>query len=107
LWDYIKNNFKNPPPVILSAGQGAKIKEQKTAWIRKHIDPNVKVIIAASGVKKPEYIIDNADAPLNHILLDDTDKNITAWENSGKDRIALLHKDAAASIKLIQSIISK
>ena len=50
LWDFISDNFKNPAPVILSAGQGNRITEQKTAWIRKHIDPNVKVIIATSGV---------------------------------------------------------
>jgi hypothetical protein len=107
LWDYIKDNFKDPLPVILSAGQGEKIKEQKTAWVRKHIDPSVKVIIADSGINKPNYIINNPNVALTHILLDDTEKNITAWENSGDKRIALLHKNAADSIKLIQSIISK
>lgn len=107
LWDYIRDNFKNPPPVVLSAGQGTRIKEQKTAWIRKHIDPSVRVIIATSGVNKPQYIINGATTNLTHILLDDTNKNITAWENSGKGRIALLHRNAADSINLIQSIISK
>ena len=57
LWDFIKENFKNPPPVILSAGQGSSIVQQKTAWIRKHIDPTVKVIIASAGSKKPEYLL--------------------------------------------------
>ncbi len=107
LWSYIRSNFKNPQPVVLSAGQGSRIKEQKTAWIRKHIDPTVQVIIASSGVKKPQYIINGAAPNVTHILLDDTEKNITAWENSGDARIALLHKNAADSIKLIQSIISK
>jgi hypothetical protein len=107
LWSYIRGNFKTPQPVILSAGQGVKIKEQKTAWIRKYVDPTVKVIIASSGVNKPQYIINGGDVNTVHILLDDTEKNITAWENSGKNRIALLHKNAADSIKLIQSIISK
>jgi len=107
LWDYIKDNFKTPPPVILSAGQGNRIVEQKTAWIRKHIDPSVQVIIANSGVNKPQYIINSTEPNLTHILLDDTNKNITAWENSGEGRIALLHKNGADSIKLIQSIISK
>ncbi len=106
LWDYIKDRFKDPVAVILSAGQGSKIKEQKTAWIRKHIDPSVQVIIASSGVKKPQYIIDRADVRLTHILLDDTDKNITAWENSGKNRVAILHKDAASSINKIKQIVS-
>jgi mitochondrial fission protein ELM1 len=106
LWDYIKDTFKDPPAVILSAGQGTRIKEQKTAWIRKHIDPSAQVIIASSGVKKPQYIIDRADVRLTHILLDDTDKNITAWENSGENRIAILHKDAASSINKIKQIVS-
>jgi len=30
-----EKNFKDPVPVILSAGQGSRITEQKTAWIRK------------------------------------------------------------------------
>lgn len=107
LWSYIRSNFKNPQPVVLSAGQGSRIKEQKTAWIRTHIDPTVQVIIASSGVKKPQYIINGSAPNTTHILLDDTAKNITAWENSGEGRIALLHKNAADSIKLIQSIISK
>jgi hypothetical protein len=106
LWDYIKDTFKDPPAVILSAGQGNRIKEQKTAWIRKHIDPSVQVIIASSGVSKPQYIIDRSDVRLTHILLDDTEKNITAWENSGKNRIAILHKDAASSINKINQIVS-
>lgn len=107
LWDYIKDNFKNPPAVILSAGIGSKIKEQKTQWIRNHIDPSVQVIISPSGVKKPQYIINGTDPQTTHILLDDTDKNITAWENSGKNRIALLHKNAAASIENIKRVISQ
>lgn len=106
LWDYIKETFEDPLPVVLSAGQGDRIKEQKTAWIRKHIDPSVQVIIAASGIRKPQYVIGGTDPNITHILLDDTDKNITAWENSGDKRIALLHKNAADSIKLIKSIIS-
>lgn len=107
LWDYVTKTFKTPPPVVLSAGQGERIKEQKTAWIRKHIDPSVQVIIATSGINKSKYIINGSDDTLTHILLDDTDKNIDAWQNSGDRRIALLHKNAGDSIKLIQSIISK
>lgn len=107
LWDYIKDNFKNPPAVILSAGIGSTIYKQKTQWIRKHIDPSVQVIIASSGIKKSQYIINGADIQTTHILLDDTPVNITAWENSGKNRIALLHKNAAASIENIKRVISQ
>lgn len=106
LWKFIKENFKDPVPVILSAGQGARITEQKTAWIRKHIDPSVKVIIAASGVKKPNYILPS-DGTTTHFLLDDTQKNIDAWNNTENHRIALLHKDAATSIKNITDMFLK
>lgn len=110
LWDYIKDNFKNPPPVILSAGNVQKnptIKTQKEAWIRKHIDPNVRVILAMSGELKPQNIINGGDIGIVHILLDDTEKNIIAWENSGqKNRIGIKHKNAADSINLIKDIIT-
>lgn len=106
LWKFIKENFKSPVPVILSAGQGAKITQQKTEWIRKHIDPNVKVIIAASGVKKPQYIL-NTPGRVTHVLVDDTSKNIDAWNNIDLHRVAILHTDAASSIKQLQSFITK
>ena len=105
LWDFIRDNFKNPQPVILSAGQGSRIKEQKTQWIRNHIDPTVQVLISPSGVKKPQFIIDRPDMKLTHVLLDDTDKNITAWDNSGPNRMAILHKNAADSISKIKNIL--
>lgn len=107
LWDYIRDNFKNPPAVILSAGQGSRIKEQKTQWIRKHIDPSVQVIISTKGTEKPKYIINYPNEVVTHVLLDDTPENITAWENSGEGRIAVLHKNAADSIKLLQQIASR
>lgn len=106
LWDFIKNNFTDPKPVILSAGQGPRVIQQKTEWIRRHIDPSVKVIVASSGVKKPEYILNTA-GKVTHVLLDDTQKNIDAWDNVNLHRIALLHKDAASSIKNISDIILK
>lgn len=106
LWDFIKENFKNPVPVILSAGQGASVVQQKTQWIRKHIDPTVKVIIASSGVKKPEYIL-NTPGRVTHVLLDDTQKNIDVWDNVDLHRIAVHHTDAGSSIKKLQSYINK
>ena len=104
LWKFIHDNFKNPPPVILSAGQGTTITQQKTQWIRNHIDPNVKVIIAASGVKKPNYIL-NLPGRVTHVLVDDTAKNIEAWNNEEKHRIAIHHKDAANSIEQLKAFL--
>jgi hypothetical protein len=104
LWDFIKENFKNPPPVILSAGQGSSIVQQKTAWIIKHIDPTVKVIIASAGSKKPEYVL-KTTGRVTHVLLDDTQKNINVWDNVAYHRIAILHTDASSSIKKLQPFV--
>ena len=106
LWDFIKDHFKSPPPVILSAGQGAKIVQQKTEWIRKYIDPKIKVIIASSGTKKPEYVL-NTTGRVTHVLLDDTQKNIDVWDNVDLHRIAVHHTDAASSIRKLQPFINK
>jgi len=106
LWDFINDNFKNPRPVILSAGVGTDIAQQKTQWIRKHIDPSAKVIIAPSGVKKPNYIINYPYDKVTHVLVDDTDKNITAWDDAAKHRIAILHKNAADSINQLKPFLA-
>lgn len=105
LWSFIKNNFKTPAPVILSAGVGSEIAQQKTEWIRKHIDPSVKVIISPSGVKKPDYVINYPNERVTHVLVDDTEKNITAWDNDSLHRIAILHKSAADSINQLKSFM--
>lgn len=107
LWKFIKENFTDPKPVILSAGQGSRIAQQKTAWIRKHIDPNVQVIIAPSGVQKPNKIINVPGTVTKHFLLDDTKKNIDAWENKQLFRDAWLHKNAADSINHISNVVLK
>lgn len=107
LWDFIRDNFKTPVPVILSAGQGTRIAEQKTSWIRKHIDPSVRVIIASSGVKKPNYILQDPTKRITHLLLDDTQKNIDVWDNPELHRVAILHKNAADSIRQLRTFINK
>lgn len=109
LWSYIKDNFKMPLPIILSAGDEEKnptIGVQKEKWVRMHIDSSVGVIIADKGIRKSNYILPSPVGTV-HILLDDMKENIDAWKNSGTGRVGLRHKNAAESIKLIQSIISK
>lgn len=105
LWDFIRDNFKNPKPVLLSAGQGAKIVQQKTDWAHKYIDPSVKVIIASAGTKKPEYTL-NIPGRVTHVLVDDTQKNIDAWQNKSPHHIAILHKDAQSSIEQLKAFLS-
>lgn len=97
LWDYVYDNFQNPNSVILTAGQGTSIVQQKTQWAHKHINPNVKVIVAPAGTRKPEYTL-NVPGRVTHVLIDDTPKNIEAWNNKSEHHIAILHKDASSSI---------
>lgn len=104
LWKFITENFKTPAPVVLSAGNGASLISEKTRWIHKHFGPNIKVIISPSGKRKPEFVIEQ---PLTtHILIDDTQVNIDAWNNPEKHRIAILHKDAANTIKQLKNYIN-
>lgn len=101
LWKYISETFKEPAPVILSAGQGGPILAGKTAWIRQHISPTAKVFIAPGGIKKPDFIIVQPNT--TQVLIDDTQKNIDAW-NNGSERLAIFHKNAAETIKLLDDI---
>jgi hypothetical protein len=106
LWDFIKDNFKNPPPVVLSAGQGPSLIQQKTQWIHKHIDPSVKVIISPSGHEKPNYIFQASPGQrITHVLVDDTQKNINVWDNEAKHQVAILHTDAASSIDQLKAFL--
>ena len=66
----------------------------------------MKVIIASAGSKKPEYIL-NTVGRVTHVLLDDTQKNITAWDNVALHRIAIHHTDSASSIKKLQPFVTK
>lgn len=104
LWNFIKNNFKNPPAVILSVGQGADIAQQKTAWIRKNIDPSVRVIIASVEEKKPEYILPSKGR-VTHVLIDGMEINITVWDNQALHRIGILHTSAASSMNQLKAFL--
>ena len=106
LWDFIKDNFKTPPAVILSAGQGADIAQQKTAWIRKNIDPSVKVIIASSDEPRSNKIIQSTGR-VTHVLIDAVEDNITKWNNQAAHRIGILHKNAASSINQLKAFLPK
>jgi hypothetical protein len=106
LWNFIKENFTDPVPVILTAGQGTGLKEQKTQWAHTHIDPSVKVIIASKGTDKPNYILPSTGT-VSNLLLDDTQKNIDVWDNVALHRIAIHHTDAASSINKLKPFINK
>ena len=104
LWEFISKNFKDPVPVILTAGVGTNIAQQKTQWAHKNFDPNVKVILAPAGRRKPEYTL-NIPGRVTHVLVDDTPKNIEAWKSKSDHHIAILHKNAASSIEQLKAFL--
>jgi hypothetical protein len=108
LWKYVKENFTNPAPVILSAGQGGSLIAEKTQWAHIHIDPNVKVIVAHSKDKKVEYMIKYPpEQRVTHVLIDDRQKNIDLWDNTDEHRVGILHTDAANTIKQLAQFVTK
>jgi hypothetical protein len=110
LWKFVTENFSSPAPVVMSAGIGAAITQQKTEWIHRHIAPGVRVIICPGGTKKPEYLVKFPVAPnqyVTHVLIDDTQKNVDVWNNEALHRIAILHHSAAETIRALEPFIAK
>jgi hypothetical protein len=126
LWEFIQKNFKDPVPVILSAGQGNAVESQKEQWIRNNIDSSVEVIIAPSGKDKALSSL-NLQGNVSHVLIDDNGPadipadvpkdnkpstgdvkkennkkvdNITAWNKVPK-HIGIHHKNAADTIRIL------
>ena len=69
-------------------------KRDKIAWVRKYLDKNIKVNTVVGGAKKSKFVKYPTD-----ILIDDLERNITAWENTGG--IGILHKSIAQTIDAI------
>ncbi len=101
LWNF----FKKYNPVILTAGQGSGTRDGKVKWVRKHLGQNVSPIIANKGSEKWKYITN--DANTIHVLIDDTKKNIDAWNGSGNGKVAISHVSAADSIKKFSELFIK
>jgi 5'(3')-deoxyribonucleotidase len=66
-------------------------KQDKIAWVREHLDKNIVVNTVVGGAKKSRFVKQPSD-----ILIDDLERNITAWENAGGTGI--LHKSIAYTI---------
>lgn len=105
LWSYVQKNFLDPKPVVLTAGQGKAILDGKTKWVNKNLGQNITVMLAPMGSKKPEFIIEQPNT--RHILIDDTTRNIEAWNNPTLNRFAILHKNAAESIRFLNELTQK
>lgn len=97
LWETMVTLFgpPNPHPVVLSAGQGYDLVRQKREWFHKHIDPTLpdnKIIISSAGVKKADHAIKfPSDEYVTHILVDDTQRNLDAWQQRGEHFVGILH----------------
>jgi len=120
LWDVISKNFKDPAPIILTAGDRRKGKKQlnavgmedmdrlvaqKTQWVRNFTgNGGLEVRVANIGIEKPKEI-KNISGRVTHVLLDDTKENFDAWNNINLHRIAILHTDAASSIQQLQPFV--
>ena len=92
-WNFIKDYN----PTILSRSAPVKnSKEDKTEWLKKEIGKDVPIIITS---KKEKYANENS------ILIDDMQKNIDKWEDSGG--IGLLYINANKAIKELKQILKK
>ena len=75
-----------------------KVAQDKTIWIREHVDPGVVITCTFKGEQKAAY------AKPDSILIDDRPRNIKAWTDAGG--IGILHKNAADTIAQLQDLIN-
>jgi hypothetical protein len=115
LWDTMKTLFgpPHPVPVVLTAGQGINLAKQKRDWFRKHIDGSVvdkRILISSAGAKKADYALKfPSNEYVTHILVDDTQRNIDAWQSRGDHFIGILHdhNNVQNTIRQLEAYASK
>ena len=74
-----------------------KVANDKIAWIREFVNEDVVVTCTFKGVQKAAF------AKEGYILIDDTEKNIVAWNQAGGTGI--LFKDTASCINELKTIL--
>lgn len=120
LWSFIKNKFKDPSPIILTAGDRRKsgknltpiqVKDmerlvaQKTQWARNFTkNPSLEVRVANIGTQKPKEIKQGMGENVAHFLLDDTPENISVWTSGNSNRNGLIHTGAAETEAELQKL---
>ena len=87
-------DFSLPPDQQLSPEYNQAIQGKKE-WISKNLT-NVGKEIFVPAVQKATF------AASNHILIDDLEKNITAWEANGG--IGILHKNLPDTLKKLETL---
>lgn len=99
LWNYLKNE----DVTILSATPRDSISrpislEGKKNWLSKNIGSSYSSkALLVIAVEKQNY------ASPNHILIDDSDRNIRQWKSKGG--IGILHKNTNDTIKQLEKVM--
>jgi phosphoglycolate phosphatase-like HAD superfamily hydrolase len=94
LWQFVS---KHKPNILTATGpERVKATAEKIEWVYTHLHDFDKVYSVASGSQKYQY------AKPNHILIDDTPKNIQLWKNAGG--IGILHRDASSTIQKLKAL---
>lgn len=92
LWGYVK---KYNPTILTGIPRGNWAPPQKKAWVAKYLGSNVPVI---TGMARDKYTY----AAKNHILIDDTQKNIDEWIRA--QGIGILHINADNTIQQLKGL---
>jgi hypothetical protein len=92
IWNYVR---KYDPEVLTGVPMGNWAPGQKRSWCAHHLGGDVTVHTVFARDKK------NFAAP-NHILIDDTEKNIREWQEAGG--IAIHYKNAEQAITELQKL---
>jgi 5'-nucleotidase len=80
-------------PIVLTACPRSNyphVARQKRAWVRNHLSTEIMILPVMGGINKPLFMHAPGD-----ILIDDWQKNITAWNDEGGSGI--LHRDFATT----------
>lgn len=77
LMDFLLKNFNNVEILTASGSTPSDVKAQKRKWYTETFGNGIKVNVVGSGLEKAAFAHESA------ILLDDTEKNITAFKNAG------------------------
>lgn len=107
LWKYITDNFKILKPVILTVATDDATAKQKAGWIHKNIDSTVQVNFSTTGKGKANQYFKELEKPITHLLIDDTDENVSAWKNIDDDRFSIKHESAAKTISQLEKFKNK
>lgn len=93
---YLQTKHLNPE--ILTAlpiptGKLATAKRDKEIWVAKHISPTIPVNTIIGGKRKYKFVKHPHD-----VLVDDTERNLVAWEEAGGIGILHHHTDVGKTL---------